>query len=323
MIKNLLPLIIAFVISVLAYPYAIPIIKKLKVGQNIRDNGPETHKKKSGTPTMGGIVIVLIFTVVGIFFSLKSEKGLVIILTTFVYGLIGFADDYLKVAKGNTKGLLPWQKLLAQFIVLLGFILYFYLRSGVGTKVLVPFTGGFENGVYLDLGYFFIPVFLLVFLGTVNGANLTDGLDGLCGQVTIALSTFFLVITILDNSGISPVVSTMIGALLGFVCYNSHPAALFMGDTGALAIGGFVASTAFLTKTPFYLAIVAFIYLSEVMSDIIQIGYYKKTHKRIFKMAPIHHHFEKCGYEEVKITTNFTIVTIIMVVAAIIGFTWR
>lgn len=324
MIKNLLPLIISFVISVIAYPYAIPALRKLKVGQNVRDNGPKTHLTKSGTPTMGGIVILIVFTVVGALFSLNSEISLVIILTTFLYGMIGFADDYIKVVKHRSMGLRAWQKLLAQFVVLLGFILYFYLRSNVGTKVLIPFTGGFENGIYIDLGYAFIPVFLLVFLGTVNGANLTDGLDGLCGKVTIALSVFFLVVTILGNTGIAPSVSAMIGALVGFICYNSNPASVFMGDTGALAIGGFVASTAFLTQTPIYIAIVGFIYLAEVLSDIIQIGYFKISGgKRIFKMAPIHHHFELCGYVETKITTNFTVVTIIMVVAAIIGFTWR
>ena len=189
-----------------------------------------------------------------------------------------------------------------------------------GTGMLIPFTGGFENGYYLNLGWLFIPAVFFIVLGTDNGVNFTDGLDGLCTSVTILVATFFTVVAIGENSGISPITGAVVGSLLGFLLFNVYPAKVFMGDTGSLALGGFVASSAFMMQMPIFIAVVGLIYLVEVLSVIIQVTYFKKTGgKRIFKMAPIHHHFELCGWSETRVVAVFSIVTAILCLVAYMG----
>lgn len=315
----LLPILIAFVISAILGPIVIPWLHRLKFGQYIREEGPKAHQKKSGTPTMGGIIFLLAAMVASLFFVKDYPKIIPVMFTTLGFGIIGFLDDYIKVVKKRNLGLTEIQKIILQLIVTAIFGFYLIRYSGVGTKMLVPFTGGFENGIYLDLPmWLYIPGLLIIMLGTVNGTNLTDGLDGLLSNVTVLVAAFFMVVAVAAGSALHPVAGAVMGALLGFLLFNAHPAKVFMGDTGSLALGGFVASMAYMMNMPIFIAIVGLVYLVEIISDILQVSYFKATHgKRIFKMAPIHHHFELCGWAETKVVAVFTIVTAIL---CLIGF---
>ena len=301
--------LIAFFITLVLSPTMIKYLQKLKFGQFIRDEGPESHLKKSGTPTMGGLIFILSIVIVSLIYMKNYPEILPILFVTLGFGLIGFLDDYIKVVMKRSLGLTPAQKMLGQIVITAVFAWYIITKSGNGTSLLIPFTGGME----IDLGIFYVPVLFFVVLGTVNGANFTDGLDGLASSVTVLIATFFTVAAIgLGGTGILPITCATIGALLGFLVFNVYPARVFMGDTGSLALGGFVVSTAYVLKMPFFIPIVAFIYLAEVLSVIIQVTYYKKTKKRIFKMAPIHHHFELSGWPETKVVAIFSIVTAIL-----------
>lgn len=315
----LLPILISFAISAVLGPVIIPWLHKLKFGQYIREEGPKAHQKKSGTPTMGGIIFLLAAMAASLFFVKDYPKIIPVMFTTLGFGIIGFLDDYIKVVKKRNLGLTEIQKLAGQFIITAIFAFYLIKYSGVGTGMLIPFTGGFEGGIYLNLPiWLFIPALFIIMLGTVNGTNLTDGLDGLLSNVTVLVAAFFMVVAVAAKSGLHPVAGAVMGALLGFLLFNAHPAKVFMGDTGSLALGGFVASAAFMMNMPIFIAIVGLIYLVEILSDILQVTYFKATHgKRIFKMAPIHHHFELCGWAETKVVAVFTIVTAIL---CLIGF---
>ena len=315
----LLPILIAFAISAILGPVIIPWLHKLKFGQYIREDGPKEHQKKSGTPTMGGIIFLLAAMVASLFFIKDYPKIVPVMFTTLGFGIIGFVDDYIKVVKKRNLGLTELQKLIAQIAVTAVFGFYLIRYSDAGTAMLIPFTGGFENGIYLHLPlWLFIPAFLIIMLGTVNGTNLTDGLDGLLSNVTVLVAAFFMVVAVACRSGLHPVAGAVMGALLGFLLFNSYPARVFMGDTGSLALGGFVASMAFMLNMPIFIAIVGLVYLVEILSDLLQVTYFKATHgKRIFKMAPIHHHFELCGWAETKVVAVFAIVTAVL---CLIGF---
>ena len=220
----------------------------------------------------------------------------------------------------RSMGLRAWQKLVGQILVTAIFGYYLVNYTDVGTTVLIPFTGGFNGGSYLDTSYLFIPLLFLVVLGTVNGANFTDGLDGLASSVTLLIATFFSVIAIGTKSGISPITCAVAGSLLGFLVYNVYPARVFMGDTGSLALGGFVAASAYMLRMPLFIIIVGLIYLIEVLSVIIQVGYFKLSGgKRIFKMAPIHHHFELSGWPETKVVAIFSIITAVLCLVALMA----
>ncbi len=306
-------ILIAFGISVVLCPIVIPLLKKLKFGQYIREEGPEAHKSKSGTPTMGGLVILCSVTITSLIFIKDHTEILPILFLTLGFGLIGFLDDYIKVVMKRNLGLRAWQKMLLQIIVTGLFIFYLLQYTDVGTEVIIPFTGGQT----WDVGALFIPFVFIVIVGTVNGANLTDGLDGLATGVTLIIAVFFSVIALIAGSNIVPMNGAVVGALLGFFLFNVHPARVFMGDTGSLALGGFVAGTAMVLRMPIFLLIVAFIYLIEVVSVILQVVYFKLTHgKRLFKMAPIHHHFELCGYAETQVVAAFAIVTAVLCLIA-------
>ncbi|MCR5733898.1 MAG: phospho-N-acetylmuramoyl-pentapeptide-transferase [Lachnospiraceae bacterium] len=308
---------IAFLICVISGPFMIPFLLKLKIGQTVRDDGPESHLKKNGTPTMGGLMFLIAMPVASLPFVKGRPEMIPIILMTFGFALIGFIDDYIKVVLKRAMGLRAWEKLSMQFVVTIAFAYYLVYRSGISMTMIIPFT----HGKTLDAGIFTIPLIFLCVLGTVNGANFTDGLDGLATKVTLVIAAFFLVIAIREESGAEPVILAMIGALLGFLVYNSHPAKVFMGDTGSLALGAFVVSTAYMFRMPLFILIVAFIYLAEVLSVMLQVGYFKLTHgKRIFKMAPIHHHFELSGLEETKVVEIFTIVTVVLCFVGYIAY---
>lgn len=316
----LMPALIAFGVSVILCPVLIPFLKKLKFGQYVREDGPSTHLKKSGTPTMGGIVILLSITITSVIYIGKFPEIIPVLFVTLGFGLIGFLDDYIKVVMKRSKGLSALQKLLGQILVTAVFGYYLVNYTDIGTKVLIPFTGGLEKGLYLETGFMFIPLLFLVFLGTVNGSNFTDGIDGLESSVTTLIATFLSVVAIGTKSGISPITCAVAGSLLGFLVFNVHPARVFMGDTGSLALGGFVAASAYMLNIPIFIILIALIYLVEVLSVIIQVGYFKLTKgKRIFRMAPIHHHFELGGWPETKVVAIFSIVTAVLCLLALMG----
>lgn len=318
--ETILAIIIAFAVSAILCPIVIPFLHKLKFGQQVRDDGPQAHLKKQGTPTMGGLVILTGTVVTSVFYLKDYPKIIPVLFVTVGFGIIGFLDDYIKIVMKRSEGLNPKQKLLGQIVITGIFCWYLLTSSEVGTALLIPFTGGFDNGYYLDLGWLFVPFVFFVVLGTDNGVNFTDGLDGLCTSVTILVATFMTVVAIGENTGISPITGAVVGSLLGFLLFNVYPARVFMGDTGSLALGGFVASSAFMMQIPLFIAIVGLIYLVEVLSVIIQVTYFKKTGgKRIFKMAPIHHHFELCGWPETRVVAVFSIVTAILCLVAYLG----
>ena len=310
--KIVIPVIAAFAITALLGPVVIPFLRKLKVRQTERAE-LSSHLKKTGTPTMGGLMILAGIVVTSLFYIKDYPKILPILFVTVGFGVIGFLDDFLKVVLKRTDGLLAWQKMLCQFVVTGIFAFYLVRNTDVSLKMLIPFTGGFADGMYLDLGWLAIPVMFLAVIGTVNGANFTDGLDGLASSVTVLIATFFTVVAIGTGSGIEPITCAVVGALLGFLLFNVYPASVFMGDTGSLALGGFVASTAYMMNMPIFILIVALIYWIEVLSVIIQVLYFKKTGgKRFFRMAPIHHHFELGGWSETRVVAVFSITTAIL-----------
>ena len=311
-----IPALTAFFVTLILGPGLIRFLHRLKFGQFIREEGPESHLKKSGTPTMGGILFLIGILVGSVFYISGYPKIVPVLFVTLGFGLIGFLDDYIKVVMKRNLGLTPAQKMLGQILITAVFAFYMVNYSGLGTEVVIPFTGG----SVVDLGILYVPVLFFVVLGTVNGANFTDGLDGLCTSVTILVATFLTIVSLGENSGISPITGAVVGSLLGFLLFNVYPAKVFMGDTGSLALGGFVASSAFMMEIPLFIVIIGFIYLIEVLSVIIQVTYFKKTGgKRIFKMAPIHHHFELCGWSETRVVAVFATITAILCLVAYLG----
>ena len=314
--RAFLPVLIAFALSVVMGPVIIPILRRLKMGQTEREDGVKSHLKKAGTPTMGGVIILVSVVVTSVFYLKNYPKIIPILFVTLGFGLIGFLDDYLKVVMKRSDGLYPKQKFALQILVTAVLAFYLVRFTNIPLTMLIPFSGGH----YLDIGWLAIPLMFVAVLGTVNGANFTDGLDGLASSVTVLIATFFTVVAIGTKSGIEPITCAVVGALLGFLLFNVYPASVFMGDTGSLALGGVVASTAYMLQMPIFLIIVAFIYMVEILSVMIQVTYFKKTGgRRIFKMAPIHHHFELCGWSETKVVAVFSIITALLCLVALMA----
>lgn len=306
-------LAISFILGIIMCPILIPILHKLKFGQNVREEGPESHLKKAGTPTMGGIAIVAAMVIGAVPFVGMDSQLWFILLCTLLFGVIGFLDDMLKILKHQSEGLKAYQKMGLQIIVTVGMVLYFGLGTN-GTTTIIPFVGT------VNLGFWFWPLAVIAILGTVNGANFTDGVDGLASSVTIVIAGFITVAAVVLGRGITPASLSMAGALMAFLCFNCHPAKVFMGDTGSLALGGFVAAAAFSLNMPIFLIFIALIYLAEIVSVMLQVSYFKLTHgKRIFRMSPLHHHYELGGWSETKVVTIFTIVTVICCAIAFTG----
>ena len=315
-VKIALPVLISFAISAAAGPIVIPILRKLKVGQTVRDDGPQTHLKKNGTPTMGGVIFLLAVLITSLIYAPQYPKVIPVLFMTVGFGIVGFLDDFIKVVLHRSEGLTPGQKMAGQLVVTAVFAYYMAKISDVGLTLKVPF---FTN-MSLDPGWLSIPLLFFVVIGTVNGTNFTDGLDGLAASVTVMVAVFFSVVALGTNAGIAPITLAVVGGLLGFLLFNVYPASVFMGDTGSLALGGFVASTAYMMNMPLFLLLVGIIYLVEVLSVMIQVTYFKVTHgKRFFKMAPIHHHFEKCGWSETRVVTVFSIITALCCLVALAG----
>ena len=316
---TVIPVLLSFSISIILCPVVIPFLKRLKFGQYVREDGPRSHLKKAGTPTMGGLIILISVAVTSSLYLRDYPEILPILFSTVGFGLIGFLDDYIKVVMRRSLGLRAWQKLVLQFGVTVIFAYYYTEQLHYEMQMLIPFTGGIATGRYISLPIgLFLPFLFFVMVGTVNGTNFTDGLDGLASSVTLLVAVFFTVVAIGTGSTAAPVCAAVAGALMGFLVFNVYPASVFMGDTGSLALGGFVASTALLLKMPLYILIVGAIYLIEVLSVILQEGYFKITHgKRIFKMAPIHAHFEQSGWSETKVVAVFSIVTALFCLIAL------
>ena len=312
-----MPVIISFLISVVFCPILIPFLRKLKFGQTEREEGPQSHLKKNGTPTMGGLVILASILLTSLIYIGKFTEILPVLFMTLGFGLIGFLDDYIKVVNKRSLGLTPLQKMALQFIVTGVFIYYYFKIAGLDTSIKIPFVSG--DGFVMPTWLFIIFVFIVV-LGTVNGVNFTDGLDGLASGVTVIVATFFTIAALSLNPSMTPITGAVVGSLLGFLLFNTYPARVFMGDTGSLALGGFVSSIALMLHMPLFIVIIGLIYLVEVLSVILQVGYFKLTHgKRIFKMAPIHHHFELCGYSETQVVAAFSIVTALLCLVGIMA----
>ena len=260
--ETILAVIIAFVISAILCPIVIPFLHKLKFGQQVRDDGPQAHLKKQGTPTMGGLVILSSIIITSLLYLKDYPKIIPVLFVTAGFGVSGFLDDYIKIVMKRSEGLNPGQKLAGQIIITGIFAYYIITSDEIGTQMLIPFTGQ-----YLVMPvWLFVPALFFIVLGTDNGVNFTDGLDGLCTSVTILVATFFTIVAIGENSGISPITGAVVGSLLGFLLFNVYPARVFMGDTGSLALGGFVASSAFMMQMPLFIAVVGLIYLVEVLS---------------------------------------------------------
>lgn len=312
-VSMIIPVLIAFAISMMLGPFVIPYLRKLKFGQTERVDGVQSHLKKAGTPTMGGVIFLIAIAVTSLFYIKDYPKIIPVLFLTLGFGIIGFLDDYLKVVLRRSDGLLPWQKMLCQLVVTGIFAFYIINYTDVSLAMKVPFM----PDVTLDIGWLAIPLMFFAVIGTVNGVNFTDGLDGLATSVTIVVAAFFSVVALGTKSGIEPITCAVAGALLGFLLFNVYPAKIFMGDTGSLALGGFVAGAAYMLQMPLFIILVGVIYLVEVLSVILQVSYFKITHgKRIFKMAPIHHHFELCGWSETRVVAVFTVVTALLCLIA-------
>ena len=314
--ETILAIIIAFAISAALCPVIIPFLHRLKFGQQVRDDGPQSHLKKQGTPTMGGLIILTAIVITSLFYIKSYPRIIPILFVTVGFGIIGFLDDYLKVVLRRSDGLLAWQKFGLQVVVTGIFVYYILNYTNVDLAMRIPFWPNH----YLNLGWLAIPVLFFAVIGTVNGVNFTDGLDGLASSVTLIVAVFFTVVSIGIGSGIEPVTGAVVGGLMGFLLFNVYPARVFMGDTGSLALGGFVAGAAYMMQMPLFILLIGLIYLVEVLSVMIQVTYFKATHgKRIFKMAPIHHHFELCGWSETRIVAVFSVITAVMCLIALLA----
>lgn len=310
----IISVIVSFAISAAFGPIMIPLLKRIKCGQTVRDDGPQTHLKKTGTPTMGG-VLILMGVMVASYIYIENfpvrdlTKIIPVLFLTFGFGLIGLLDDYIKVVCKQSEGLKPWQKFGAQLLVTGFFAYYLEQYTMISLALKLPFL----QSRYLDFGAWNILFLFLIVLGTANGTNFTDGLDGLAGSVTLMVAVFFAVVAIGTGNGIAPICCAVAGALMGFLLFNVYPATVFMGDTGSLALGGFVAACAYVLEIPIFIGMVGFVYLMEVLSVMLQVIWFKLTGgRRLFKMSPIHHHFELCGWSETKIVTWFTIITALL-----------
>lgn len=303
-----LNLIISFISTVILGAIVVPKLRKLKVGQIVREDGPKSHLKKSGTPVMGGIVMIIVVTII-LAVNLVNYKELIIpIVAIFGCGIIGFIDDYKKLVKKNTEGLSPKKKIFG-ILIITALVIVLYLKVfNFGTEIIVPFV---NQPLYLS-PLVFVIFTAFVFIGTTNAVNLTDGLDGLASGVVAIIMTFFTLIAIKNQEKDMIILgASCVGTCLGFLVFNYHPAKVFMGDTGSLALGGAVAAIAIMLKMPLYLLIVAFVCVFDTISVALQVIYFKITKgKRLFKMAPFHHHLELSGMKETKVVILFWCITL-------------
>lgn len=316
-------LIISFIVAIILGFIIIPILKKLKVGQIERDDGPKSHLKKQGTPTMGGIIMIvtMIIVITGLYIYLiatgqneVANKMLPLLLVSIGMGLIGFIDDFKKLVLKNTKGLKPSYKMLGLLIISTAYVVYLVYGIKIGTDTYIPIM---KEYISMPV-YLYIPFAIIVILATTNAINLTDGIDGLSSSVSAIIITCLTIIGILfgiEEIGIFG--SVVVGTVLGFLMFNLHPAKVFMGDTGSLLLGGVISAIALYMKMPLLLIIIALVPVLETLSVIIQVAYFKKTGNRVFKMAPLHHHFELSGWKESKVVIMFSAVTLVLCIVGL------
>jgi phospho-N-acetylmuramoyl-pentapeptide-transferase len=311
-------MVASFFITLILGPICIPILRRLKVGQSIRDEGPKSHMSKSGTPTMGGIMMVLAVLITTLTAGLSGEqmKDLYVMLfATISFGLIGFIDDFIKVVLKRNLGLRAYQKLIGQVLIALILAIYFLKTSSYKANIYIPFIH-----TSIDFGMLYIPFIVVFVVGTTNSVNLTDGLDGLASGVTLIISAFFSLVAVkMGMPSVAIFCGALTGACLGFLRFNAHPAKVFMGDTGSMALGGAIAAVSILTNLTMIIPIVGGIYFMEALSVIIQVASFKLTGKRVFKMSPLHHHFELCGWKETKVVIVFWLVTFILCMIGLFG----
>lgn len=307
---------VAFLISIIIGPLFIPILRRMKFGQSIRSEGPQGHQKKAGTPTMGGVIFLVAMAITAILFTERTPELWLMLLATLGFGLVGFIDDYIKVVMKRNLGLRARQKLFGQLIIAIIFFVVLNIQ-GFDFTVSIPFTD-----LKWDLGYFYFIFLVVVFLGASNGVNLTDGLDGLAaGTSAIAFGTFAGISAIWASQfDVAIACSALVGALIGFLLFNAHPAKVFMGDTGSLALGGGLAAAAVLTKSEILLVIIGFIFVIETLSVLIQVFSFQTFGKRVFKMSPLHHHFELSGWSEWRVVLTFWGVGLLSSVVALTAF---
>ncbi len=308
--------LIAFVLVMVMGPILLPLLHKFKFGQTVRDDGPQTHLAKTGTPTMGGVMLIISILITTILRSKLNSDVFMALLCMLGFGVVGLLDDYVKIKKERSLGLTPMQKIIMQVLLAVVISVYRYKTIGQGDQFIIPFIN-----IGLSVGILYIPIMVIIILGTVNAVNLTDGLDGLASGITAIVSMFFLIFAfaVVNNSEISQLSAATLGACLGFLWFNVNPAKVFMGDTGSMALGGAVAAFAIFTNSALIIPIVGGIYFAEALSVIIQVLYFKKTRKRIFKMAPLHHHFEQCGWPETKVVFIFWIVSVVLALVGVIA----
>lgn len=307
---------VAFLIAVVIGPLFIPVLRRLKFGQSIRAEGPQGHKKKAGTPTMGGTIFLAAVTITAIQFSERSAELWMMLFGTLGFGLVGFLDDYIKIVMKRNLGLRARQKLFGQLLVAVILFVALYTQH-VDFSVSIPFTD-----IKWDLGIFYFIFLLIVFMGASNGVNLTDGLDGLAaGTSLIAFATYAGIASIWSSKfDVAIFSAAMVGALLGFLVFNIHPAKIFMGDTGSLALGGGLATAAILTKTEILLVIIGMVFVLETLSVTIQVFSFQVFGKRVFKMSPLHHHFELSGWSEWRVVLTFWAAGLVSSMVALTAF---
>ena len=317
-------LLLSFVVSIVISLIVIPILRKLKVGQSEREDGPQSHLKKKGTPTMGGLILIITTLLLSAFLYIDyagdepeiATRLLPMVFVTIGFGLIGFIDDFKKVVLHNTDGLSPKLKMLGLMVIAVAYVVMLIFNFENGTDIYIPFVNKY---ITLPL-WLYIPFAVIVILATTNAVNLTDGIDGLSTSVTTIILTCLTVISIIwDIKETTIFGCIMIGSALGFLLFNLHPAHVFMGDTGSLLLGGAIAGIALYLKLPLLLIIIAIVPVIETVSVILQVAYFKKTGNRLFKMAPIHHHFELSGWKENKIVSIFSLITLIMCMVGIMA----
>lgn len=314
----ILPLVIAFAVTAVLGPVMIPWLKKLKFGQEILEIGPNWHKSKSGTPTMGGLMFIagVLVSMLAFLLAHFDVRLLMMLLISLGFGLIGFTDDYIKVVKKRNLGLTAKQKFLLQAILAVIYIIVLKETGNLDTHIIIPFV----EKTFVLPWWLYIVFILFVVCGTVNAVNLTDGLDGLAASITCVVALFFAAAAIAVGDGISVYFAmAVLGGCIAFLIFNRYPAKVFMGDTGSLFLGGAVSVLAVGLKMPLILIIAGFVYLFETLSVIIQVTSFKLTGKRVFKMSPIHHHFEMCGWKEVKIVRVFTLTALILCIIAFLA----
>jgi len=314
MLNIILGIIVAFISGVVISPVLIPFLRKLKFGQEILEIGPNWHKSKSGTPTMGGIAFIAAISLCMIIFK-ADLSAYIVFAFALICGIVGFTDDFIKVYLKRNMGFNVKQKTMCLVIAIVLFVLGLKFLNITDTNVYIPFFR-----VYIDFGIWYYPIVIIGIFYMVNSVNLTDGIDGLAGSVTAIVLVFYTVTCfMLGNTGLSVLSAASLGAVISFLVFNLHPAKMFMGDTGSLFLGGLVTGIAVAMKSPLIIVIAGLIYVIESLSVVIQVASFKLTGKRVFKMSPIHHHFEMCGFSENKIVIMFSLVTLLMCVAGFFG----